>query len=231
MKLNSGLFSELVNVAKRWPWFRLSLIAVCIPVLMSCNQEDPIARPYAYARAVLPPVDPIQFTGDCLPIRFEYNAAAVPVCMDSLQLPNGGVASASQTARWMNLQYRSMGAQWHLSYHPIAGIRYADGKQIARKDALSVLMAETQRMTFKHTLKASGIEEIAIRYPANQVYGMLYVVRGDAASQTQFYVTDSVRHYLRGSLYFGVTPNSDSLEPYSAYLLEDVKRILATLRW
>jgi len=59
----------------------------------------------------------------------------------------------------------------------------------------------------------------------------LYVVGGDAASQIQFYVTDSVKHYLRGSLYFAVNPNSDSLQPYSAYLLQDMRGILATLRW
>lgn len=131
----------------------------------------------------------------------------------------------------MNLKYKGLGAQWHLSYHPVQGVRYEDGRMVERKDALSVLMAETQRMTFKHTLKATAIEELVISYPQHKVYGILYVVGGDAASQTQFYVTDSLNHYLRGSLYFGVTPNSDSLGPYSAYLLKDMQHILETLRW
>jgi gliding motility-associated lipoprotein GldD len=199
--------------------------------IVSCQSDDPVARPYAYARAILPQVQPAQYQGKCLPLTFEYNAVGLPVCVEPTASASKPVSSSANDAQWMNLTYPALGAQWHLSYHPIEGVRYEDGRQVERRDALAVLMAETQRMTFKHTLKATAIEEEIISYPEHQVYGTLYVVGGDAASQTQFYVTDSIRHYLRGSLYFGVSPNSDSLEPYSAYLLKDMRRILATLRW
>ena len=200
-------------------------------IFVSCQSDDPVARPYAYARAILPPVQPAQYRGNCLPVTFEYNAAAKPVCANPSELPHYSSKSSSNDPQWMNLSYLALGAQWHLSYHPIAGVRYQDGRRVERRDALAVLMAETQRMTFKHTLKATAIEEEIISYPEHKVYGTLYVVGGDAASQTQFYVTDSVKHYLRGSLYFEVSPNSDSLQPYSAYLLQDMRGILATLRW
>nr|MBM3932255.1 hypothetical protein [Sphingomonadales bacterium] len=185
---------------------------------VACQSDDSVARPYAYARAILPPVQLAQYQGNCLPVVFEYNAAANPVCVDPSGLPHNTSKSPSNDPQWMNLSYPALGAQWHLSYHPIEGVRYEDGRQVDRRDALAVLMAETQRMTFKHTLKATAIEEELISYPEHKVYGTLYIVGGDAASQTQFYVTDSVKHYLRGSLYFEVSPNSDSLQPYSAYL-------------
>ncbi|MFM9143551.1 MAG: hypothetical protein ACKOPP_06115, partial [Bacteroidota bacterium] len=124
----------------------------------------------------------------------------------------------------MKLDYPQMGARIYLSYHPLNKVYFGDGQQVSVKDALAVLMAETQRMTFKHTLKASGIEETPVNKPDARVYGMVYTVRGNAASQNQFYVTDSLRHYLRGSLYFGATPNADSLQPYAEYLMEDVQR-------
>jgi len=199
--------------------------------LMACQSDDPVARPYAYARAVLPPVEQARYEGDCMEATFEYNVAAMPQCMDPASNKPGSDKPAENRSRWMNLKYNTLGAQWHLSYHPVEGVRYEDGRKVERQDALSVLMAETQRMTFKHTLKATAIEELIISYPQHKVYGILYVVGGDAASQTQFYVTDSLNHYLRGSLYFGVTPNSDSLGPYSAYLLKDMQHILETLRW
>lgn len=200
-------------------------------IFVACQSDEPVARPYAYARAILPRVQPAQYRGNCIPVTFEYNAAANPVCLDPSELPQHSSESSSNDPQWMNLSYPSLGAQWHLSYHPIEGVRYEDGRQVERRDALAVLMAETQRMTFKHTLKATAIEEEIISYPEHKVYGTLYVVGGDAASQTQFYVTDSVRHYLRGSLYFEVSPNGDSLQPYIAYLLKDMRRILETLRW
>ena len=200
-------------------------------MFVACQSDDPVARPYAYARAILPPFQAAQYRGNCLPVTFDYNAAAKPVCVNPSELPANSSKSSSNDPQWMNLSYPVLGAQWHLSYHPIAGVRYQDGRRVERRDALAVLMAETQRMTFKHTLKATAIEEEIISYPEHKVYGTLYVVGGDAASQTQFYVTDSVKHYLRGSLYFEVSPNSDSLQPYSAYLLQDMRRILATLRW
>ena len=200
-------------------------------LFVACHADEPVARPYAYARAILPRVQPAQYQGDCIPVTFEYNAAANPVCVDASERHPNASKSSSNDPQWMNLSYPDLGAQWHLSYHPIEGVRYEDGRQVERRDALAVLMAETQRMTFKHTLKATAIEEELIRNPEHRVYGTLYVVGGDAASQTQFYVTDSVKHYLRGSLYFEVSPNGDSLQPYSAYLLKDMRRILETLRW
>jgi hypothetical protein len=38
-------------------------------------------------------------------------------------------------------------------------------------------------------------------------------MQGNAASSTQFYVTDSTTHFLRGVLYFYSAPNADSLKP------------------
>ena len=64
-----------------------------------------------------------------------------------------------------------------------------------------------------------------------KVYGMFYQVYGNAASQAQFYATDSVRHFISGSVYFRVVPNYDSVQPASNYLEKDVRRIMESLRW
>ena len=61
--------------------------------------------------------------------------------------------------------------------------------------------------------------------------GMFFRVGGNAATALQFYVTDSVKHFLRGSLYFGATPNEDSLSVVNDFVQEDMKHLINTLRW
>jgi gliding motility-associated lipoprotein GldD len=59
----------------------------------------------------------------------------------------------------------------------------------------------------------------------------MFKVGGNAATATQFYLTDSVRHFLRGALYFDATPNEDSLKPVNAFLLEDLQHMVNTFKW
>jgi gliding motility-associated lipoprotein GldD len=63
------------------------------------------------------------------------------------------------------------------------------------------------------------------------VSGIFYDIGGDAASPTQFFVTDSAKHFLRGSLYFNAAPNSDSLAPVVKYIKEDMLHLLETVKW
>jgi hypothetical protein len=51
------------------------------------------------------------------------------------------------------------------------------------------------------------------------------------ATAHQFFVTDSVRHFLRGALYFDATPNADSLGIVNDFLLTDLKHMVNTLQW
>jgi gliding motility-associated lipoprotein GldD len=51
------------------------------------------------------------------------------------------------------------------------------------------------------------------------------------ASPAQFYVTDSVQHFLVGSLYFYAKPNYDSILPAANYLQKDMVQIMETIVW
>ena len=85
--------------------------------------------------------------------------------------------------------------------------------------------------TYDHTIKADNIASTVFMNDTTKVYGMFYQVYGNAASQAQFYATDSVRHFISGSVYFRVVPNYDSVQPASNYLEKDVRRIMESLRW
>ncbi|QLG45615.1 gliding motility lipoprotein GldD [Costertonia aggregata] len=96
---------------------------------------------------------------------------------------------------------------------------------------LDKLLSDAQKLSYEHVAKADNIAEQPFVNEKDKVYGMYYEVFGDAASQAQFYVTDSTEHFVTGSLYFFAKPNYDSIQPAAAYLQEDIKHIMETFRW
>ncbi len=93
------------------------------------------------------------------------------------------------------------------------------------------LLVDAQKLTYEHVVKADNIAPKEYINLEEKVYGMFYEVSGDAASQSQFYVTDSTNHFVTGSLYFYAKPNYDSILPAAVYLQNDIKKIMESLRW
>lgn len=116
------------------------------------------------------------------------------------------------------LHYPKMNGALYLTYRPVEG-------------NLRQLLGDAQKLTYEHVIKADEIFNQPYVDEMNGVYGMFYDVSGNAASQSQFYVTDSLNNFLTGSIYFNTEPNYDSILPAAAYLKKDIKRILETLRW
>jgi gliding motility-associated lipoprotein GldD len=80
-------------------------------------------------------------------------------------------------------------------------------------------------------VRADAIIEHPFENQENHVYGILYEITGNAASPIQFIVTDSTRHFLRGSLYFNNTPNADSIAPVTAYIESDIRHLIESVNW
>ncbi|RDY59559.1 gliding motility lipoprotein GldD [Flagellimonas nanhaiensis] len=93
------------------------------------------------------------------------------------------------------------------------------------------LLIDAQKLTYEHVVKADNIAPKEFINPEERVYGMFYEVSGNAASQSQFYVTDSTDHFITGSLYFYAKPNYDSILPAAMYLQNDIRRIMESIRW
>lgn len=96
---------------------------------------------------------------------------------------------------------------------------------------LDSLLRDAQNFTQKHVIKAESISEQLFVNSKNRVFGMLYEVTGNAASQTQFYLTDSVWNFVVGSVYFEARPNYDSILPAAVYLAKDIKTLMESFRW
>jgi len=117
-----------------------------------------------------------------------------------------------------DIVYPKMKGTIYITYEPV-------------HDNLEKLLKDAQKMPLKHTIKADAISGDEYVNPKHHTYGMMYSLSGDAASQAQFYLTDSTSHFITGSLYFRLEPNYDSIYPAGEYLRADMKRIMESLTW
>jgi gliding motility-associated lipoprotein GldD len=93
------------------------------------------------------------------------------------------------------------------------------------------LLKDAQKLTYEHVIKADDILEQPFLNREAKVYGMFYEVNGNAATNAQFYVTDSTKHFVDCSVYFYAKPNFDSIMPAVSYLKNDMKTLMESLRW
>ena len=119
---------------------------------------------------------------------------------------------------WTTIEVPSNHAQIHLSY-----------KKINKN--LGTYIEESRTLAYKHSRKASSIVEQLFINRSKRVYGTIYTINGNAASPMQFYLTDSVSHFLRGSLYIKEVPNADSLQPVINFLNQDMMRLIESTEW
>ena len=89
----------------------------------------------------------------------------------------------------------------------------------------------SQKLAYDHSIKADGIDEALIKNKERNTYGIQYKIIGNAASNYQFYVTDSTTHFLRGALYFDTAPNYDSLKPTLDFIMVDFDHLINTINW
>ena len=103
--------------------------------------------------------------------------------------------------------------------------------KIHKNNTLDTLLENSRQFVYQHTIKADAISETKYLNDSVKVYGMLYDIKGNVASSVQFFVTDSVNHFLRGALYFECRPNKDSLALSIAFFRKDIEKIMETIIW
>jgi len=121
---------------------------------------------------------------------------------------------------WIYLNYEYFNAQIHFSYSEIE----------KEPDALAKLVNDSYKLSFKHVVKADYIEDSLMQTKSN-VSGIFYNVGGDAASSTQFFLTDSTKHFLWASLYLNSPPNEDSIAPVIRFIRKDIDALVRSFEW
>lgn len=183
--------------------------ALILLLFFSCG-EDPIPKPKGFLRLDYPPAEYVAIDLD-LPFTFEKNTLASRIKRIKTDAENRSFG--------VNIDYPSLKGTIYLTYIKVT------------ENNLLPLIKDSQNLTQEHTQKADAIEGDFYENKAHNVFGMFYEIDGNAASQSQFYVTDSVNHFLNGSLSFYAKPNYDSILPAADYLKKDIKHIMETLRW
>ena len=99
------------------------------------------------------------------------------------------------------------------------------------KNNLDEIVEDAHQLAFKHEVRADAINMKEFHYDDKHVHGLLFDIKGDAASSMQFCVTDSTKNFVRGALYFNVPPNKDSLAPVIDFVREDIIEMISSFEW
>ncbi len=178
-------------------------------LLGSCRQGD-APKPRGYFRIDMPERD-YQLLDKNYPYSFEFPVYTV-FAPDTRQ---------TAEAYWADVIYPDYRGRIHLSY-----------KHIESREDLEAYLEDTRTFVHRHIPKATAITDEMIIHTENDAFGMIYHIKGrEAASALQFFVTDSVKHFLRGALYFDVSPNNDSLAPVISHIEGDVRHLFKTINW
>ena len=171
--------------------------------LYSCT-EDFTPKPSGYFRIDFPMKEYVEYD-TTKPFTFEY--------------PKYTNITNEKNDFWININYPNYKGRIYLTYAPI-------------KNNLKKHLDDNYELVYKyHTMKADAINDTAIYLPKKKVYGVVYEIKGDAASSIQFYLTDSTSNFFRGALYFDVAPNKDSLAPVIGFIGTDIQHLINTFEW
>ncbi len=182
-------------------------------VAFGCR-EVTVPRPRGYFRIDLPERAYRLYDEDpayhgSLPVAFEYPVYG-KISYESDHISEPG---------WFNIEFPGYRARVYLTYKPVS-------------NDLASLVEQSYRMNVRnHIIKADAINEQIIIDRERRIYGIFYDLKGNTATSVQFYLTDSTRHFLRGSLYFDAEPHADSLAPVTEFFREDIIHLIETLRW
>ena len=183
------------------------ILVMIIIMVCSCRRQDYVPKPHAYFRIDFPEKEYQQYDDSC-PFEFAYPVYGRIVNDPKLSEPC-----------WFNIEFPGYKGTIYLTYKEI-------------NQNFDVFLEDSWTIVYKKIAqKADAVSTQEYIDPDHQVYGMIYDIKGNAASSVQFFVTDSVNHFLKGALYFAVRPNQDSLAPAVSFFRTDVMHLIESLRW
>ncbi|WP_299674166.1 gliding motility lipoprotein GldD [uncultured Dokdonia sp.] len=174
---------------------------LCCALLVSCG-DDLLPKPEAFLSLEYPNATYVTTPSDCN-YSFENNYISTAIFKDNCSV---------------TINYPELNGTLFLTYRKV-------------DNNINALLRDAQKLTYEHVIKADDIIEEKYVNELQDVYGMFYDVRGNAASQSQFYVTDSTAHFITGSIYFNAKPNYDSIYPAAVYLKNDIRHLMETITW
>ncbi|MCS7003811.1 MAG: gliding motility lipoprotein GldD [Cytophagales bacterium] len=175
----------------------------------SFEEETYLPKKRGYHRIELPAHEYQLFDSARVPFSFEYSK-------HSVIMPD---RSFMTEPFWYEILYPKFSAQISIAY-----------KHIVHPDTLPMYFNTSSKLTHKHHIKATAIEEYFTQTPFGYA-AIIAELEGDVPSTFQWFVTDSSKHFLRAALYFPSNTRNDSLAPVIEFVKQDMMHLLNTVQW
>jgi gliding motility-associated lipoprotein GldD len=185
---------------------RLAVIGLLLGAGVSCAEYTP--KPRGLYRIDIPEARYSEFSADDLPCAFRVSRLV------TIELPPLGAP-----AEWVNLSYETLNAKVYCSYREIT------------PETLPTVTEECRTLLLHSVKKATAITEQRYENREIPLYATLFRVAGESASPIQFTLTDSIRRFFRGALYYQCRMDADSLAPVTDYVGKDVVELIQSFQW
>jgi gliding motility-associated lipoprotein GldD len=187
----------------------MRLLAAAVTVLflgISCAEYTP--KPRGFYRIDLPEASYRIFSADDVPYTFHVSRLA------TVELP-----PLQTSVDRMNLSYESLHLKVYCSYIEIT------------PETLPVVTEECRKILLRSAGNADAITEQSYEDRNLRLFATIFRIGGETPSPVQFMLTDSLRRFFRGALYYPCRIDTDSLAPVTAYVENDVIELIQSFRW
>lgn len=183
------------------------LFSLLIIILFSCGEENLIPKPPTHLMVDLPAHSYKKFT-DTSHYNFDmpklWSVRANLKEQDSLILYLG----------------KEIDGDLHFQY-----------LKIDTANPLSKHINKTFEKIDFHKARAKQLMDTNFVFKDKKVFGSMYEFIGNSATNFQFYLTDSMNHFVRSELLIRRKPNYDSLQPTLNYIKTDLIQLINTFEW
>ena len=193
---------------------RISIIIIIISLFTACKSDHVYRpKPRLYPKVDFPDRNYINFDEDYCQLTFNYpdysNIKQELQFFDEKPLD----------PCWFDIAYPPFNGNLHCSYYPIEG-----------ENTFDKLVNDAFTFVDKHDIKANYREETVLENKYGNT-GILFEIDGPVATPIQFFLTDSIDHFFRGSLYFNNKVNPDSMKVVHEFVKADILRLIETLQF
>ena len=186
----------------------IKLFFVCI-IFSSCNDPAPVPKPPTYLNINFPDHTYSYVKGDC-PYEFKLSSL-----YNYKTIENSKLNSCIQ----------------EIDLGPLKGSLYLYYIALPSKDSLAEIINFANDKVDEHKIIADKIEFVQIIDSKNSVFGTFFELKGNVATNFQFYLTDSSQNFVRGEVLLNCRPNYDSLRPSLDYLKVDLLEMVHNFKW
>ncbi len=193
--------------------FRIACFLVLVTVLGCNRQPDAVPKPRAFPKVEYPERTLTQFSDSDCPFTFSY-----PDYME-IDKDKSFFGETPIHPCWFDLSVPSLNARIHCSYY-----------EVNDKKSFNELVADAFRIANKINQRSNYMDEIRV---GNQqgTGGLILEFQGPAASPMHFFLSDTLNHFFKASLYYNTKVQPDSLAPITEFIKSDIAGMINSFEW